>query len=144
MEVMELLTVVGMGAVELWAAIPAGFALGLHPAATGIAAAIGAMIGTLVVVMLGARLRTWLVGKHSGRHRDTDHGHIYRIWTRYGVVGLGLLAPLLTGAALGTALGMALGARTGRLLLWMSIGIILWSGGLTLAIALGLGSIEAL
>jgi hypothetical protein len=55
-----------------------------------------------------------------------------------------LLAPLLTGAPLGTALGMALGAPTGRLLLWMSLGIAAWSALLTVAGALGLAGIEAL
>ncbi|MBF8267013.1 MAG: small multi-drug export protein [Dehalococcoidia bacterium] len=144
MEVVKLVTVLGIGAVELWAAIPAGFALGLHPAATGITAAIGAMVGVLIVMILGNPIRTWLVRKHSATHKDTEHGRIYRIWNRYGVVGLGLLAPLLTGAALGTALGVTLGTRTGRLLFWMAIGIVLWSGGLTLAIALGLGGIAAL
>ena len=38
----KVVTVFGLGAVELWAAIPAGFALGLHPVATGIASTLGA------------------------------------------------------------------------------------------------------
>ena len=61
------------------------------------------------------------------------HGKIYDIWEKYGVVGLGLLSPLLFGAPLGAALGIGLGASKNRLLLWMTVGIIIWSLILTSA-----------
>lgn len=144
MELMiKLLMVLGLGAIELWAAIPTGLALQLHPLITGIVAAIGAMMGALVVLMLGERIRTWLVRRHNGESEWGRHGRIYRIWHRYGVIGLGLLAPLLTGAPLGVAIGLTLGAPTGRLLLWTSLGIAFWSAILTLAGALGLAVIES-
>lgn len=62
----KLFTVVGLGAVELWAAIPAGFALRLHPVVTGIAAGGGATLGAFVVILLGERLRA-------------------RLWRRFGI-----------------------------------------------------------
>lgn len=142
--VIKLLTVLGLGALELWAAIPAGLALKLHPVAVGITAAIGAMLGVLAVVLLGDRVRTWLVRRHGKQEEKGRNGLIYRIWDRYGVVGLGLLAPLLTGAPLGAALGITLGVPAGRLLFWMSLGTVLWSAGLTLAGTLGLAGIESL
>jgi membrane protein YqaA with SNARE-associated domain len=142
-EVIKLLTVFGLGVVELWAAIPTGLALQLHPVAVGFAAALGAVVGTLAVVLLGKHLRAWLLRGH-GKEGDRQHGRIYRIWERYGVVGLGLLAPLLVGAPLGTALGLALGAPPRRLLFWMSAGIVLWSTALTLTGALGLAGIQSL
>ena len=55
--VIKLLTVLGLGALELWAAIPAGLALELHPIAVGIAAAAGAILGALAVALLGGRVR---------------------------------------------------------------------------------------
>lgn len=139
---MKLLTVSGIGAVELWAAIPAGFILQLNPMETGIAAATGAILGVLVVLKLGERMRTILM--HNRKSEDKKLGHIHRIWARYGVAGLGMLAPLLVGAPLGAVLGITLGAPVNRLLLWMSLGIVLWSAVLTLAGSLGLAGIEAL
>ena len=59
-------------------------------------------------------------------------------------MGLGLLAPLLVGAPLGTALGLLPGAPVRRLLLWVSVGIVLWSALLTDAGTLGLAGFEAL
>lgn len=140
----KLLTVFGLGAVELWAAIPTGLALQLHPLVTGIVAAIGAILGMLVVLMLGERIRTWLVQQHNGKSEDKKKGRIHHIWARYGVAGLGLLAPLLVGAPLGVILGIALGAPLSRLLFWMSLGIVLCSAALTLAGSLGLAGIAAL
>ena len=138
----KVVTVFGLGAVELWAAIPAGFALGLHPMATGIVSAVGAITSGLAVALLGDRARAWLVARHGVPPDGGGHGTIRRIWDRYGVVGLGLLAPLLVGAPLGTALGLLLGAPVRRLLLWVSVGIVLWSALLTAAGALGLAGIS--
>lgn len=137
-------TVFILGAVELWAAIPAGFALGLPPAVTAIAAAMGAITGVLVIVLIGDRARTWLLARHGSPNSGPDGGTIRRVWDRYGVVGLGLLAPLLVGAALGAALGLLLGASARRLVLWLSVGIILWTVTLTGAAALGLAGLESM
>ncbi len=133
-----------LGAVELWAAIPAGLTLQLHPVAVGVAAAIGAIVGAVAVVVLGERVRSWLLRRHQGNKGDKQHRVIYRVWDRYGVVGLGLLAPLLTGALLGAALGLAFGVPAKRLLLWMGIGIVLWSTVLTAVGALGVAGIKTL
>jgi hypothetical protein len=139
---LKTLTVFGLAAAELWAAIPAGLALDLHPVLIGVVSAAGAILGVLIILMVGEGVRSWLLRRRGGEKRR--HGRIYRIWVRYGVAGLGLLAPLLTGAPLGTALAIAFGAPAGRLLLWMSLGIVAWSALLTTAGALGLAGIQAL
>ncbi len=142
MEIIRLLTVFGLGALELWVAIPAGFALQLHPLVTGITAAAGAITGVMIVLVPGDRIRKWLIERNSGRNEP--RGRIYLLWDNYGTAGLGLFAPLLVGAPLGTALGLSLGTPAKRLLLWMSLGIVLCSAALTLAGSLGLSGIEAL
>jgi membrane protein YqaA with SNARE-associated domain len=140
----KLLTVLGLAAIELWAAIPAGFALNLHPVTIGITAAIGAMLGGVLVMLLGERVRTWLMRRHDRIGEQGQKTRLQRIWHRYGVIGLGLLAPLLTGAPLGVVLGLTLGAPSGRLLFWIAIGIVLWSTVLTLIGALGLAGVESI
>lgn len=122
--------------------IPSGFVLQLHPLETGIAAAAGAILGVLFVLKLGERIRTLLL--HDRESKGRKLGRIHRIWDRYGIEGLGILAPLLVGAPLGAALGITLGAPVNRLLIWMSLGIVLWSAVFTLAGLLGLAGIEAL
>ncbi len=143
MDVLRLLTIIALGAVELWAAIPAGLALKANPVVVGVAAAGGAMLGVLVVVLLGEHVRHWLAGRHRGERETGSHGLIRLIWDRYGVIGLGLFAPIVTGAPLGAALGLALGVPAGRLLFWMFAGIAIWSAVLTLVGVLGMAGYEA-
>jgi membrane protein YqaA with SNARE-associated domain len=140
--VIKLLTVMGMGAVELWTAIPAGFALQLHPAVIGLTAALGSMMGALVVILLGDHLRGWLL-RHYGRraNRKGKPGSLNRILQRYGVVGFALVTPLVTGVPVGAALGLALGIPANRLFLWLSFGIICYATVLTLAGVMGLAAI---
>src|SRR3972149_7629540 len=70
----KVVTVFGLGAVELWAAIPAGLALGLHPIATGVASALGAITSGLVVAPLGDRARAWLGARPGGPRGGQGHG----------------------------------------------------------------------
>lgn len=138
---LHLLAVLGLGAVTLWGAIPIGLALGLDPWAAGVAAAMGAALGTLAVSAVGDRIRNYPptpLAKAATRHR----GLLYRIWARYGAPGLGLAAPLFVGAPLGTAMGIILGAPTARLLLWTMLGIVFWSAGLTFVATMGLSALQ--
>ncbi len=139
----KLLTVFALGTVELWVAIPTGIALRLHPAETGITAATGALLSVLFILILGERIRTKLL-RQNGKSKHKEQGCIYHIWTRYGIAGLGLFSPLLVGAPLGAALGVTLGVPINRLLIWMSLGIVLWSAILTFASSLGLVGIDVL
>lgn len=138
----KILAVLGLGALELWTAVPAGFALGLHPILTAVSAAAGAVLAVLVVLVLGERVRVWLGRRHSST--PSSHRSLRRIWMRYGVAGLGLAAPLLVGAPLGTALGLLLGAQPSHLLRWMVLGVVGWSALLTLAAVMGLAGLESL
>lgn len=126
MEVLiKFITVIGLGIVELWVAIPAGIALNLHPLLNGIASALGSIIGAILVIYFGEHLRKWLLKKRD--KGEKKRGRINLIWEKYGVIGLGLLSPLITGAPLGAAVGISFGASPRRLIIWMSIGIIVWT-----------------
>ncbi len=142
-ELFKLLAVFGLGAIELWAAIPAGFVMGLHPLLTGVISAAGAIASVVFILFLGEKIRNRFVSSHSDQV-EKKHGRIYRIWERYGAAGMGLLSPLITGAPLGAALGIVLGVQKGQLLFWMTSGIILWTALLTIIGVLGLAGLEAL
>ena len=140
--VAKFITVTGLGIIELWAAIPAGTALKLHPLLNGLAAGLGAIIGALLVILIGDRLRNWLLKKKENKQKNK--GQIYRIWNKYGVIGLGMLSPLITGASLGAAMGISLGASPKRLLFWMSIGIVFWTILLTAISTFGFAIFETI
>ncbi len=50
--IVKLLPVLGLGAMELWAAIPAGLALQLNPVAIAVTAAVGGILGALATTLL--------------------------------------------------------------------------------------------
>jgi len=137
---MELLlkgaSVFGTGLLELWAAIPLGFALGLPAVVTGVLSAASSIVSAAIVMYLGGSLRTWLLRRMEKKGKK--QGRMGRIWEKYGIVGLGFLSPLLTGAPLGAAIGISLGANPGKLLWWMTIGIVVWTILLTAAVELGI------
>ena len=140
--VLQFLGVAAIAVVELWAAVPAGMAMGLPAPVVGVATFVGALLSILIVVMAGDRLRTWLV-ERFGHGGAREGGRLRRLWDRYGVIGWGLLAPLLLGAPLSAAIGVALGAGRGRLVFWLGLGVVLWTTVLTVAVALGADAVTA-
>jgi len=129
-------SVFGTSMLELWAAIPLGFALQMPAIVTGILSALGAMASAGIVIYVGGSLRNWLIKRFEKKGKR--QGRMVRIWEKYGVIGLGLVSPLITGAPLGAAIGISLGASTGKLMWWMSVGIVVWSIILTAAVSLGI------
>jgi hypothetical protein len=141
--VLQFLSVAAVAVVELWAAAPAGIAMGLPAPLVWLATLCGALLSIAVVVVAGDRLRAWLVGRF-GHGVAREGGRMRRLWDRYGVIGWGLLAPLLLGAPLAAAAGVALGAARGRLLFWLGVGVTIWTTVLTLAVALGADAVTGL
>lgn len=137
--ILSILSVTALAILELWLAIPLGFVLGLHPVIIGIANIIGATIGVFIIVFTGERLRRWILKHYVKKDSDGKPGAIQKIWQKYGVIGLGLLSPFITGALPGAAIGIASGVPARKLLFWMTIGIILWT---TILVALGAAGIE--
>ncbi|MFY0545288.1 small multi-drug export protein [Brevibacillus sp. H7] len=129
-------SVAGVSMLELWAAIPLGFALGLSAVVTCVLSAVGSILSAGIVIYLGGSLRAWLIKRMV--KKSSKQSRMSRIWDKYGVIGLGFLSPLLTGAPLGAAIGVSLGAKPGKLMFWMTIGIVVWSIILTAAVAVGI------
>jgi membrane protein YqaA with SNARE-associated domain len=131
------MTIFVLGVAELWAAAPAGAIMHLHPLLVCAVAALGAAAGGTVVILLGEWVKAWLERKRKREELEERRGRLIRIWLRYGVVGWGLLAPLLVGSPLGAALGLVLGAPPRRLLPWLAAGSVLWSVIFSLLTILG-------
>ena len=116
--------------VSLWLALVAGMALGLTPIPLGLALTLGYGLSVALVLWAGAPVRRRLL-----RRYDLKRTHVLH---RYGVIGLALLAPVLTGAHIGAALGMALNTSPRRLLVWMTAGAAVWSIVLLLVGTMGI------
>jgi membrane protein YqaA with SNARE-associated domain len=133
----KLLTIFALGVAELWAAAPSGALMRLDPVLVCLVAAAGAVSGGTAVILFGERVKAWLERRRKREKLAERRGLLYRVWQRYGIVGWGLLAPLLIGSPLGAALGLVLGAPPRRLLPWLAAGSVLWSIVFSTVFALG-------
>lgn len=139
--IINMASVFAVSIIELWLGIPLGLFLNLNPILISISAACGSIFSAFFILTVGDRIRSKFIKWRYG-DKSPNQGKIYEIWRKYGIIGLGLISPLLFGAPLGAALGIGLGAPKKGLLLWMSVGIIIWSILLTSAGYLGLISFE--
>ena len=132
---LRVVSTAAAGALDVWVGIFTGVALGLHPVLSGIISVVSALVGVTLVVLTGERLQGRIYrSRRLARRRE----RIERVWKRYGIPGVALQAPLLTGPLLATVLALGLGAPPRPLLGWMIASIVLWGVILTGAAALGL------
>ncbi|MBZ0279115.1 MAG: small multi-drug export protein [Anaerolineae bacterium] len=140
----KILSIFALAWFSFWPAIPAGLALGLSPLLVIATTTLSYVSGVVLVALFGGRVRDWALrrlGRQTAGQSDTL---IARIWQRFGIIGLGLAAPMTVGAQIGAALGISLNAPSRRLLLWMSLGALAWSIALTLAVLLGVVGAQAI
>ncbi len=128
----KILSTAAAGALDVWVGIVTGLALGLSPTLSGAVSVASAIAGVTLVVALGGRLRDLI---YRSRRLAKRRERIERVWERYGIPGVALQAPLLTGPILATLL--ALGAPPRLLLLWMLASVVFWGAVITGAAALG-------
>jgi membrane protein YqaA with SNARE-associated domain len=120
------------------AAIPAGAALQLPVWLAALTAGISYTAGVVVIVLIGAPLRERLAKRFNVSTTHDSQKLIWRVWDRYGLIGLSLLAPITLGAQIGALLGLSLGVKPRPLVIGMALGISVWCAAIGTAVALGL------
>jgi membrane protein YqaA with SNARE-associated domain len=120
---LEILTVAGLATFEVYAAIPAGFAFGMHPGTIFTASTIGGLVGVFVAAFLGDRIRAFFK-KNKPVVEKPKNGLAYRLWDKYGIIGLGFLGTMTVGAPISLAVGVGFNAPIKKLVTWCCIGVL--------------------
>ena len=84
--------------------------------------------------MAGAPLRAWITRKLKINPTPDPTKFFWKVWHRFGLWGLGLIAPVTIGPQATAAIALALGERPLRIQLAISLGVFPWAvalGGLT-------------
>jgi membrane protein DedA with SNARE-associated domain len=119
------------GTTGIWKAIPVGIALGLSAFNTALFTSLGAITSSLLIYFSGESFRKWLLSKYGNKkiaHKREKFSH----WlAKYGIAGLGLMVTGLLGPFLALLIGMLLLQNTGKFILFLLLGIILWSFGIS-------------
>ncbi len=142
MNIGALISTFGIAFLSLWASIPAGIALGLSPVVVVITAALSYACGVGLIVLVGQPLRDRILKRFGGKSAGNPNSAIRRVWDRYGLIGLALLAPLTTGSQIGAIIGMSLNAPPRRLFVFMSLGGLLWAIIFGVLISLGVAAVQ--
>jgi hypothetical protein len=117
-------------------------ALNLPPVVAAVTAWASYTAGVLLIVLVGAPLRQWMMKRFNISLEHDPQKLFWRVWDRYGLAGLALLAPVTVGAQIGALLGLALNVPPRRLVVAMALGVALWCVGITLVTALGLSAVR--
>lgn len=118
--------------LEVLLVVPAGLVAGLGVVPTVLLATVGNVATLVPVVLLGDRLRARLDRRGRGR------GRAQRVLARYGLPGLAVLGPFLTGAHVAALAAAGSGAGRRRTLLWMSGGVLACAVAAAAATRLGI------
>ncbi len=130
-------TVWCLGFLYLVGAMPAGVGFGLPIVVTAIIAWTGYAAGASVVLLAGDGLRDWLMRKLKVSKTPDRSKRLYRMWDRFGLWALALLAPVSIGPQAGFLVGLTLGAPKWRLATALALGAIPWITLFAVLTALG-------
>lgn len=119
--------------LEIVVVIPVAIGAGLEPLPVMVVSFVGNALPVLGIISL---FDWW--EQRRGPVRRHWQGRAMRVWTRWGMPGLALASPALTGIHLATIMALALRADRRATALWMILSLALWTIGTGLATVLGI------
>ena len=138
----KLGSIFGLAFFSYWASFLSGALLQVTPVVVLLTAWASYVAGVVIVVLLGTPIRAYLLRRFGSKFTANPNNVIWRAWTRFGLIGLALLAPVTTGAQIGALIALSLGAPPRKLIAGMALGAALWGIAITLAVVLGVAAIH--
>lgn len=129
--------VFGLGVAYFLAAIPTGVAMHLSPAVAAVCAWAGYTAIGALMLFIGTPARNWIKHKFGISPQPDPNKLFWRAWTRWGMPGLGLLAPVTCGPYFAALIALTLGESPRRVIFWIACGVIPWCIGFSILAATG-------
>jgi hypothetical protein len=95
-----------------------------------------------VILLAGAPLRGWITRKLKINPTPDPTKLFWRVWHRFGLWGLGLIAPVTIGPQATAVIALALGEPPRRIQLAISIGVAPWVIAFGMLTALGVHALR--
>ncbi len=135
--------------IEILFVIPPAIAAGLPPIPVAIVSFLGNLIPIIGIVYFYEQFKKWWDARrnkteNNDRHPIEDEPDSRRkkmgrkIWDKYGLPGLALLAPVVTGVHLAAVVALFSGSHRAVIIFWMFWSLILWTVILTAGTYYGL------
>lgn len=131
---------------EIFLVIPVGIGLGMNAVGVAVFAFLGNALSVYAVIAFHDRARAWWARyrRTEPKPRERAGGRVRAIWDRYGLAGLAISSPMVTGVHLAALIALALGSRKRAVGAWLTASIALWTVILTAASYYGFGFVAGL
>ncbi|QOY35022.1 small multi-drug export protein [Anaerobacillus isosaccharinicus] len=118
--------------VEILIIIPIGIINGLNPILVGLLSFLGNLSTVYLLIFFFEKYEQWRAKKKKKKEKKRTKRAV-EIWNKYGLPGLSLAGPFLTGAHLAVVIAISLGAKKKATLVWTTISLALWTILLTIS-----------
>ncbi|MFW5435385.1 small multi-drug export protein [Paenibacillus apiarius] len=123
--------------LEVFVVIPLGILMGLSPIPVALAGFLGNLIPILLIGLLFKKWQEWRQKRGKSIEPSPKWARAQKIWDRYGVPGLSLLAPIIIGTDIATILALSFGSPRKWVVAWMTVSLAVWSIVLTVGTVYG-------
>lgn len=135
----DMAGVFALAMIEMWAAIPLGLHLKLHPGLLIVATVAGALVGVIAATFLGATIRKLIFWR---KKEQVSSAKLATWLSTKGPWAVGLLGPLLIGPIFAAGLAATLGMPRGLSIALLAAGVIIWTVSFTLLGYFGLSTFK--
>lgn len=118
--------------VEILIIIPIGIINGLNPFLVGLLSFLGNLSTVYLLIFFFEKYEQWRAKKKKKKEKKRTKRAV-EIWNKYGLPGLSLAGPFLTGAHLAVVIAISLGAKKKATFVWTTISLALWTILLTIS-----------
>lgn len=114
--------------IEIAVVIPIAIIKGLNALLVGIVSFLGNLSTVLLLVIFIEKYQQWREKrKNESAKQSKRTNRAIGIWNKYGLPGLMVLGPILTGSHIAVLIAFSLGAKKQKVLLWSIISLGLWA-----------------
>ena len=135
--------------IEIMFVIPPAIAAGLHPLPVALVAFTGNFLPIIAIAYFYEQWEQWRLKRkrrhdtnpedESIQHHESKRKKLGRkIWDKYGLPGLALLAPIVTGVHLAAVIALLANSPRASILFWMFWSLVIWTVILTASTHYGL------
>ncbi|WP_172194646.1 small multi-drug export protein [Saccharibacillus qingshengii] len=116
--------------LDIFIVVPLGILWGLPPVAVSIIGFAGNFLMVILIGLFFARVSAWMERQRLKKGRTTSskrETRARRIWEKYGVPGLALVAPAMVGTDIAAVLALSFGSSRRWVMGWMAVSLTVWT-----------------
>jgi hypothetical protein len=133
--------------LDIFLVVPLGILWGLSPIAVSVIGFAGNFLMVLLLGLFFSQFAKWRASRRLKKGITAPSGRetrARRLWERYGLPGLALLAPIIVGTDIAAVLALTFGSSRPRVIGWMAVSLAIWTIVLAIGSVYGFGYMEVI